>query len=152
MNADNNAELPKTLDLSDLPDGTAESCARHSWNQDLIPGESTSVTEIILGDKLELQVMNGRLQACSMDKAGGQSDRDAELSASQLLEPLLKANGSATGDMEDTERYEPFTLLLNELAFLNQHFPDEVQIHQCQTTTHWALLAVEAKGTAWMNC
>ncbi|XP_055496969.1 MAX dimerization protein MGA a isoform X6 [Leucoraja erinacea] len=125
MNADNNAELPKALDLSGLPDGTAVSCARHSWNQDLVPGESTSVTEIILGDKLELQVMNGRLQACSMDKAGGQSDRDAELSASQLLEPLLKANGSATGDMVDTEGYEPFTSLLNELAFLNQHFSDE---------------------------
>ncbi|XP_032882530.1 uncharacterized protein LOC116976744 isoform X2 [Amblyraja radiata] len=72
MNVDKNAELPKTLDLSDLPDGTAVSCARHSWNQDLVPGESTSVTEIILGDKLELQVMSGRLQACSMDKAGGQ--------------------------------------------------------------------------------
>ncbi|XP_055496980.1 MAX gene-associated protein-like isoform X2 [Leucoraja erinacea] len=125
MNADNNAELPKALDLSGLPDGTAVSCARHSWNQDLVPGESTSVTETILGDKLELQVMSGRLQACSKDKAGGQSDRDAELSASQLLKPLLKANGSATGDMMDTEGYEPFTSLLNELAFLNHHFSDE---------------------------
>ncbi|XP_078262276.1 MAX dimerization protein MGA a isoform X2 [Rhinoraja longicauda] len=135
MNDDKNAELPKALDLSGLPDGTAMSCARHSTNQDLVPQESTSVTEI-LGDKLELEVMSGRMQACNMDKAGGQTDRDAELSASQLLEPLLKTNSSANDDMVDTEGYEPFTSLLNELAFLNQHFSDEESPDNSMSDNH----------------
>ncbi|XP_069773270.1 MAX dimerization protein MGA a isoform X2 [Narcine bancroftii] len=124
MNDDKITELPKALDLSSLPDGTAVSCTRSAWTRDAVPGES-SVTEIILGDKLELQVMSGRMQMCSIDKVVGQNERDGELSSSQLLDPLLKANGSATGDMVDTEGYEPFTSLLNELAFLNQQFSEE---------------------------
>ncbi|XP_051867233.1 MAX dimerization protein MGA a isoform X2 [Pristis pectinata] len=137
VNADKNSELPKALDLSGLPDGTSVSCTRQAWTREGAPGESASVTEIILGDKLELQVMSGRMQTCSTDKAG-QSDREAELSSSQLLEPLLKANGSATGDM-DTEGYEPFTSLLNELAFLNQQFSDEENPESSSMSDHHAL-------------
>ncbi|XP_072121277.1 MAX dimerization protein MGA a isoform X6 [Mobula birostris] len=138
VDADNISELPKALDLSSLPDGTAVSCTGQAWTQEAAPGESSTVTEIMLGDKLELQVIGGRMQTCSIDKAG-QSDRDAELSSSQLLEPLLKANGSAAGDMVDTEGYEPFTSLLNELAFLNQQFSDEENPDVSSVSDHNAL-------------
>ncbi|XP_062908896.1 MAX dimerization protein MGA a isoform X8 [Mobula hypostoma] len=138
VDADNISELPKALDLSSLPDGTAISCTGQAWTQEAAPGESSTVTEIMLGDKLELQVIGGRMQTCGIDKAG-QSDRDAELSSSQLLEPLLKANGSAAGDMVDTEGYEPFTSLLNELAFLNQQFSDEENPDVSSVSDHNAL-------------
>ncbi|XP_072896417.1 MAX dimerization protein MGA a isoform X1 [Hemitrygon akajei] len=138
LDADNISELPKALDLSSLSDGTAVSCTGQAWTQEAAPGESSTVTEIMLGDKLELQVIGGRMQTCSIDKAG-QSDREAELSSSQLLEPLLKANGSAAGDMVDTEGYEPFTSLLNELAFLNQQFSDEENPDVSSVSDHNAL-------------
>ncbi|XP_059809622.1 MAX dimerization protein MGA a isoform X5 [Hypanus sabinus] len=138
LDADNISELPKALDLSSLSDGTAVSCTGQSWTQEAAPGESSTVTEIMLGDKLELQVIGGRMQTCSIDKAG-QSDREAELSSSQLLEPLLKANGTAAGDMVDTEGYEPFTSLLNELAFLNQQFSDEENPDVSSVSDHNAL-------------
>ncbi|XP_067895715.1 MAX dimerization protein MGA a [Heterodontus francisci] len=123
--ADEISGSPKALDLSGLPDGAAMSCTEQAWTREVTSAGSGPITEVILGDKLELQLMNGRVQACSAGKTSGQSDGDAELSTSQLLEPLLKAHGTAAGEMVDTEGYEPFTSLLNELAFLNQQFSDD---------------------------
>ncbi|XP_041070269.1 MAX dimerization protein MGA a isoform X1 [Carcharodon carcharias] len=123
MCSDKVSRSPKALDLSGLPVGAAVSCTEKAWTQEETSTRSVPTTQVILGDKLELQVMSSQVQTCSTGKTIGLSDGDAELSSSQLLEPLLKANGTATGEM-DTEGYEPFTSLLNEFAFLNHQFSD----------------------------
>ncbi|XP_067847324.1 MAX dimerization protein MGA a isoform X2 [Heptranchias perlo] len=123
--ADESNGLPKALNLSGLPDGAAVSCTGQAWTQEVGSAGPASITEVILGDKLELQVMSSPMQTCSTGKTIGRSDGDAILSSSQLLEPLLKANGTAAGEMVDTDGYEPFASLLNELAFFNQQFSDD---------------------------
>ncbi|XP_078089610.1 MAX dimerization protein MGA a isoform X2 [Mustelus asterias] len=115
MSSDKVSRSPKALDLCGVS-GTEKAWAREET--------SNGSAGVILGDKLELQVMSSQVQTSSTGKTIGLNDGDAELSSSQLLEPLLKANGTASGEM-DTEGYEPFTSLLNELAFLNQQFSDD---------------------------
>ncbi|XP_072342281.1 MAX dimerization protein MGA a isoform X2 [Scyliorhinus torazame] len=124
MGSDKVSSSPQAMDMSDSPDRIAVSCTEKVWTGEETLTGSASTTGVILGDKLELQVMSSQIPTCSTGKTIGLSDGDAELSSSQLLEPLLKANGTTTGEM-DTEGYEPFTSLLNELSFLNQQFSDD---------------------------
>ncbi|XP_048455945.1 MAX dimerization protein MGA a isoform X3 [Rhincodon typus] len=110
---------PKALDLSCFPDRASVSCTEKAWTREETSTGSAPTTEIILEDRLEFQVMSNRVQTCNTGKSIGLSDRDAELS------PLLKANGTASSEIVDTDGYEPFTSLLNELAYLNQQFSDD---------------------------
>lgn len=124
LNTGNN-DSSKALDLSSLPGGDVDLCARHKWTEEAGSSKSSSITEVLLGDKLELQA---RVQGCRAVKSEEQgSGQVTELgsTSSQFGEPLLKANGTTASEMVDTEGYETFTSLLNELAFLNQHFSDD---------------------------
>ncbi|XP_048393779.2 MAX dimerization protein MGA a isoform X2 [Stegostoma tigrinum] len=110
---------PKALDLSCFPDRASVSCTEKAWTREETSPGPAPTTEIIFEDRLEFQVMSNRVQTCNTGKSIGLSDRDAELS------PLLKANGTASSEIVDTDGYEPFTSLLNELAYLNQQFSDD---------------------------
>ncbi|XP_072425378.1 MAX gene-associated protein-like isoform X1 [Chiloscyllium punctatum] len=110
---------PKALDLSCFPDKASVSSTEKVWTREETSTGSAPTTEIILEDKLAFQLMSSRVQTCNTGKTIGLSDRDAELSS------LLKANGTTSSEMVDTDGYEPFTSLLNELAYLNQQFSDD---------------------------